>query len=120
MRQIPSRARPEEDLLAVMKSLCAGPTISGAVSALPRGTRPLAAFYNPSERSVVLDFSTELVTNHPGGAASEVATLTSILRTVALNFPEADRCWILVDGAQVETLAGHLTLDRPFTPRRWL
>jgi hypothetical protein len=120
LRRVPSRSRIEEDLLTVMASLCAGPTVSGAVGALPRGTRPLSAFYDPEEHGVVLDFSEELVTRHPGGSASELATLTSILRTVALNFPEAESCWILVDGAQVETLAGHLTLDRPFRPRRWL
>lgn len=119
-RQIPSRSRVDEDLLAVMRSLCAGPTVSGAVSALPAGTRPLAAFYDPEEHGVVLDFSAELVTRHPGGGASETATLTSILRTVALNFPDAEQCWILVEGAQVETLAGHVTLDQPFAPRRWL
>ncbi len=103
-----------------MKVLCQGPVVSGAVSAFPRGTLALSAFYNPEDRSVVIDFSQELVTGHPGGSAAEVATLTSILRTVALNFPDTHSCTILVDGAQVETLAGHLTMDRPFDPRRWL
>jgi len=119
-RQIPSRDRPGEDLLGVMRVLCEGPRISGAISALPAGTQALAAFFNPADRSVVLDFSQELVTGHPGGSAAESATLTSILRTVTLNFPEARSCAILVDGAQVETLAGHLNLARPFDPRRWL
>ena len=119
-RQIPSRARPDEDLLNLMATLCAGPQISGAVSAIPRGTRPLAAFYDRPDQSVVVDFSSELITRHPGGAAAELATLVSILRTVALNFPEVTRCLILVDGAQVETLKGHLNLDRPFELRRWM
>ncbi|HPF70265.1 MAG TPA: GerMN domain-containing protein [Candidatus Krumholzibacteria bacterium] len=119
-RQIPSRDRPGEDLLGLMTVLCAGPRISGAVSALPAGTRALGAFIDPDDQSVVLDFSQELVTGHPGGSAAEAATLTSILRTVALNFPGTRACTILVEGAQVETLAGHLDLARPFDPRRWL
>jgi hypothetical protein len=119
-RQIPSRDRPGEDLLGVLTVLCEGPRISGAVSALPDGTRALAAFFDPGDQSVVLDFSRELVTDHPGGSAAEVATLTSILRTVALNFPGTRRCVILVEGAQVETLAGHLDMIRPFDPRRWI
>ncbi len=119
-RQIPSRDRPGEDLLGLMGVLCEGPRISGAVSALPRGTRALGAFLNPEDQSVVLDFSQELVTRHPGGSAAETATLTSILRTVALNFPGTRSCVILVDGGQVETLAGHVDLARPFDPRRWL
>jgi len=119
-RQIPSRDRPGEDLYGLMRVLCDGPRISGAVSALPEGTRALAAFVDPADQSVVLDFSQELVTGHPGGSAAEVATLTSILRTVALNFPASRSCVILVEGAQVETLAGHLDLVRAFDPRRWL
>ena len=119
-RQIPSRDRPGEDLLDLMRVLCEGPRISGAVSALPAGTRALAAFIDPDDQSVVVDFSGELVTGHPGGSAAETATLTSILRTVALNFPGTRSCVILVEGAQVETLAGHLDLIRPFDPRRWL
>jgi len=119
-RQIPSRNRPGEDLFGLMKILCAGPNISGAISAMPQGTRSLAAFYNPDDQSVVLDFSQELVTAHPGGSAAEAATMTSILRTVALNFPQSRSCVILVEGAQVETLAGHLDMLRRFDPRRWL
>jgi hypothetical protein len=119
-RQIPSRDRQGEDLLGLMGVLCGGPRISGAVSALPAGTRALGAFIDPEDRSVVLDFSKELVTGHPGGSAAEAATLTSILRTVALNFPETRACVILIEGAQVETLAGHIDLARPFDPRRWL
>ena len=119
-RQIPSRDRPGEDLYGLMTVLCEGPRISGAVSAMPKGTRALAAFVNPDDQSVVLDFSRELVTGHPGGSAAEAATLTSILRTVALNFPGTRRCVILVEGAQVETLAGHLDMVRGFDPRRWL
>jgi len=119
-RQLPSRDRLEDDLLAVMGALCAGPTTSGAVSAIPAGTRPLAAFYDEKNGSVVLDFSRELVVNHQGGSAAENATLQTILKTIALNFPEVQLCTLLVDGAQSETLAGHLTLDQPFQPRRWL
>jgi hypothetical protein len=119
-RQIPSRDRPGEDLLSLLGILCEGPRISGAVSALPAGTRTLAAFFDPQDQSVVLDFSRELVIDHPGGSAAEVATLTSILRTVALNFPRTRRCVILVEGAQVETLAGHLDMVKPFDPRRWM
>lgn len=119
-RQIPSRDRPTEDLLNIMASLCQGPQVSGAISAMPRGTRALSAFIDPQDQSVVLDFSGELVTGHPGGSLAESATLTSILRTVALNFPGTRSCVILVDGGPVETLAGHLDMLRPFDPQRWL
>jgi spore germination protein GerM len=119
-RRLPSRNRLEDDLLVVMGALCAGPGRSGAVAALPPGTRPLAVFYDEANGSVILDFSPELVINHQGGSAAENATLSTILKTIALNFPEVQQCTLLVDGAQSETLAGHLILDQPFQPRRWL
>ena len=119
-RRIPSRGLPEEDLHALMLELLAGPATSGAVSGLPERTRLLSVFFDPKAAQAVLDFSAELVTDHPGGSAGESATLTSILRTVAMNFPELQTCRILIDGAAVETLAGHLGLAEPFELRRWL
>ncbi len=119
-RRVVSRGQPGEDLLALMESLCAGPESGRAISALPRGTRALSAFVDPGQGSAVVDFSRELVVGHPGGSAAEAATLVSILRTVAVNFPQITACTILVEGQQVGTLAGHLDLTHPFTPRRWL
>ncbi len=118
-RQLPSRARLEEDLLTILTTLCAGPERGDAVSAVPAGTRPLGVFYDPESREVVLDFSRELVTGHPGGSTGESATLGSILKTVGVNFPEIAVCRLLVEGAPVETLAGHFGLDEPFELRRW-
>ena len=119
-RRIPSRGRAEEDLLALMNELCEGPARSGAISALPGRTRVLAAFLDQESGDAVLDFSAELVIGHPGGSAAEAATLISILRTVALNFPQLRTCRILVDGSETETLGGHLSLDHSFDLRRWL
>ena len=76
-------------------------------------------FFNEDKGHVVIDISAELVTGHPGGVAAEQATLTVLLRTIAANFPRIRKCSLLVDGAQVETLAGHVRTDRPFVPSRW-
>lgn len=119
-RRIPSRGRPEEDLHALLAELCRGPQRSGAISAVPTGTEVLAVFLDATGRHAVVDLSTELVVQHPGGSAAELATLTSILRTVALNFPALESCRLVVDGAELETLGGHLALDEAFELRRWL
>lgn len=119
-RRLTGSGQPGADLQALMQALCDGPRTGRAVSALPRGTRSLAAFVDPAKGTAVLDFSRELVASHPGGSAAETATLLSILRTVAVNFPQVGACTILVDGRPVGTLAGHLDLSHPFTPRRWL
>jgi spore germination protein GerM len=118
-RQLPATNRLEEELRAVVDALCSGPETRGAIGPIPRGARPLAVFYDERQASVLIDFSRELRDNHPGGSAAERATVDAILRTIALNFPEVRACTLLVAGEQVETLAGHLALDRPLDPRRW-
>jgi spore germination protein GerM len=119
-RRIATDGLPEAELLQVITELCAGPQTRRAISGLPRRTRPLAVFLIQERREAVLDFSSELVSQHPGGSAAEVATLTSILRTVALNFPALETCRILVDGAELQNLAGHHIADQPFALKGWL
>jgi spore germination protein GerM len=118
-RRLPGGARPGDELLAVMAALCEGPRSGRAVSALPRGTRALAAFLDSGSGVAVVDFSGELMYGHPGGSAAEVATLGTILRTLATNFPQVASCTILVDGRQPASIGGHLDLSRPLAPRRW-
>lgn len=118
-RRLPAGGRPDRDLLAVMTALCEGPRSGRAVSGLPGGTRALAAFLDPARGVAVVDFSGELTLRHPGGSAAEAATLGTILRTLAANFPQVVSCTILVEGRQPATLGGHLDLSRPLAPRRW-
>ncbi|MBK8165677.1 MAG: GerMN domain-containing protein [bacterium] len=118
-RRLAAAGQPADDLLAVMVALCEGPRTGRAVSALPRGTRALAAFLDPARGVAVVDFSGEILYGHPGGSAAETATLGTILRTLASNFPQVTSCTILVDGRQPVTLGGHVDLSRPLSPRRW-
>lgn len=118
-RRLPAAGQPGDELLAVMAALCEGPRTGRAVSALPRGTRALAAFLDPVRGVAVVDFSGEILYGHSGGSAAEAATLGTILRTLASNFPQVNSCTILVDGRQPSTLGGHVDLSRPLAPRRW-
>ena len=117
--QLPAHDHIEQDVLAVMNALCAGPKTPGALSAIPENTRALTVFFDELKAHVVIEFSRELAARHPGGSAAENATLQVILSTLALNFPEIETCSLLVDGAQVETLGGHIQADQPFALRRW-
>jgi hypothetical protein len=36
------------------------------------------------------------------------------VKTLALNFPDIERVSILVDGGEVETIAGHIDASVPF------
>ena len=117
--QLPSRATTEDEIRAVLDALCDADPGRNTDSALPPDARPTSVFLDRDAGQVVVDWTRELVSAHPGGSGSEQATLAVILRTLAWNFPELGSCVLLVDGAQVETLAGHVDTSRPFDLGRW-
>jgi spore germination protein GerM len=118
-RELPTRDRLDEDLRSVVEALLEGPTGRGACSTVPSGTRLLGVYLDATLSEAALDFSAQLVTGHPGGTTAELATLSSVLGTVAWNFPRLRTCTLLVDGAPVETLGGHVAVGAPFELRRW-
>ena len=80
---------------------------------IPRGT-VLNEVYIDSQQTAYLDFSSHLIDGHIGGTTAEFLTVTAILRTVFDAFPDdIKHVQILVDGAEVETIAGHLNLSQP-------
>lgn len=117
--QMPSLATREDEVMAVLEALCDDRPGRSADTALPPGARPQGVFIDRDSGRIAVDWTRELVSAHPGGSTSEQATLAVILRTLGWNFPELESCVLLVDGAQVETLAGHLDTSRPFDLRRW-
>jgi spore germination protein GerM len=118
-REVAVGRRIDEQIRQVMNALIAGPKSEKAVSALPPDTRLLSVMMDADSATVYLDFSNELVAAHPGGSAAEYCTIESIVRTVGENFPEVRKVQILVDGSQVETIAGHIRADEPFWVRDW-
>lgn len=87
-----------------------------ADSAIPEGTRLLSV--KVADRTAVLDFSPEIIKNHPGGSSGEMQTIYSIVDTVALNFPDVKDVQILVDGEKKKTLKGHIDISLPLGPDR--
>jgi spore germination protein GerM len=65
---------------------------------------------------VQIDFSHALIDNHPGGSWGELLTVYALADTVAVNFPHLRQIRILVEGAPVETLRGHVDLRQPISP----
>lgn len=60
-----------------------------------------------------VDFSRELVADHPGGSLSELFTVYGLANTLASNYPGIRQVRILVEGEPVETLKGHVALKEP-------
>jgi len=118
-RELAVGRRLDEQVRQVVDALIAGPKGKDGISAIPAGTRLLSVMVESDSATVYLDFSSELVSAHPGGSAAEYCTIASIVRTVGENFPELQRVQLLVDGAQVESIAGHVRADQPFFVKEW-
>jgi hypothetical protein len=82
------------------------------VTAIPEGTR-LRAIYIGTDGDAFVDLSREASAAHPGGALDEILTVYSIVNAVTTNLPAVRAVQILVDGHEVDTLAGHVDLRRP-------
>ncbi len=63
--------------------------------------------------TATVSFSRELITGHPGGSMTELLTVHALSNTLAVNFPHIRQVRILVDGAPLETLKGHVNLREP-------
>ena len=83
------------------------------LSLIPRGTT-LRAFYVSDRGDAFVDLSPEVSSMHPGGSTNELLTVYAIVNAVTANLPSVERVQILIDGKQVDTLAGHVDLRRPF------
>ena len=83
------------------------------LSLIPRGTT-LRAFYISDRGDAFVDLSPEVSSMHPGGSTNELLTVYAIVNAVTANLPSVERVQILIDGKQVDTLAGHVDLRRPF------
>lgn len=82
------------------------------VSVIPEGT-VLRAFYVTSKGDAFVDLSPEASSKHAGGSSTELLTVFAIVNAVTANLPTIQRVQILIDGREVDTLAGHVDLRRP-------
>lgn len=89
-------------------------------SAIPAGTNLKTVFLTPRGEAYV-DLSAELQTNHPGGTTHEILTVYALVNALTANLPAVTGVQILIDGREVDTLAGHLDLRRPLEQdARWV
>lgn len=78
-------------------------------ASFPRGVE-LREVFITSQGVAYVDFSRELVQNHPGGSSAEELTVYGLSNTLIANFPAIKMVKILVEGREIPTIAGHLDL----------
>jgi hypothetical protein len=82
------------------------------VSAIPAATK-LRALFVTDKGEAFVDLSGEVQSAHPGGSLNELLTVYTIVDALTENLPAITAVQLLVDGKEVETLAGHVDLRRP-------
>jgi hypothetical protein len=82
------------------------------VSAIPPATT-LRALYLTERGDAFVDLSVEARTRHTGGALDELFTVYAIVNGLTTNLPAVKRVQILIEGHEVDTLAGHVDLRHP-------
>jgi germination protein M len=110
-QEVPYGEGPTEQAARMVDAMLAPPP-AGHVSAMPPGTK-LKTLFLTSRGEAYVDLSPELRQNHPGGTTNEILTVYALVDTLTLNLPAITGVQILIDGKEVDTLAGHLDLRRP-------
>jgi hypothetical protein len=82
------------------------------LSTIPAGTM-LRAFYVTDRGDAFVDLSGDISKAHPGGTLNELLTVDTIVDAVTANLPAVHRVQILVDGHEVDTIAGHVDIRHP-------
>jgi germination protein M len=89
---------------------------NGLLSPLPLGTE-LREFFITKKGIAYVDFSKEIREDHLSGTSAEMGTVFAVVNTLTYNFKAIKKVFILIDGSEMETLAGHIDLSRPLVPR---
>ena len=84
------------------------------IKVIPEGTA-LRAFYVTDRGDAFVDLSSEVSRAHPGGSLNELMTVYALVNAVTTNLTAVQRVQILVDGKEVDAIAGHVDIRRPLT-----
>jgi germination protein M len=89
---------------------------NGMISPIPVDTE-LREFFITKRGIAYVDFSGEIREEHLSGTSAEMGTVFAVVNTLTYNFKTIKKVFILIEGSEKETLAGHVDLSRPLVPR---
>ncbi len=113
-REIPAGPTEADEAERALTALIAG-SEKGLVSPLPPQTRVRQVFI-ARDGVATVDFSRDVAEGFPYGSSSELAAVYAVVNTLAYNFKPVRKVVLLVEGAERETLGGHVDLSRAFLP----
>jgi spore germination protein GerM len=110
-REVPFGEPVDEQARRILEAQL-GPAPVPLSSAIPEGTALRSLFLSEKGHAFV-DLSSDARVRHTGGALDELFTIYAIVNALTVNLPAITRVQILVDGKEVDTLAGHVDLRHP-------
>jgi hypothetical protein len=114
-KQFPSNLNAHELGQDILGALMAGPPNSGLASTFPRDTKVIALFISEEGRAWVdLGIGDGRLKNMD--TVSELLAIYSIVNSLALNIPGVKQVKLLVNGSDVATLGGHVSLKYFYKP----
>ncbi|MFO7980841.1 MAG: GerMN domain-containing protein [Candidatus Aminicenantes bacterium] len=114
-REIVLGSTLEHQIECLVEELLLG-SEQGLISPLPLETK-IRGIYITRNRIAYIDFSSEFQTSHPSGSSAEISSIFSVVNSITYNFKSIEKVFILINGTEQETLAGHIDLRKPFLPR---
>jgi hypothetical protein len=119
LREIREGRNTLETMKVVLHELIRGP--AGTLSPTLPPTATVEALYMLPNGLLVVDFGQSIQTDHPGGSAAELLSVYSIVNTLTTNFKSVKQVKLLVEGDEIETLAGHVdTSEALAADGRWI
>jgi spore germination protein GerM len=109
-REVPFAASVAEQARAIVEAQLQTP--AGQLSAIPADTK-LRDVFVTDRGDAFVDLSSDVTAKHTGGTLDETLTVYAIVDALTVNLPAITRVQILVDGKEVDTLAGHVDLRHP-------
>lgn len=108
VRQV--QATTDAVLALAIGELMRGPKTAGLYPTIPKETRLLGI--DLSDGLATVNFSKEFKEKHGGGSAGELMTVYSIIDTLT-EFENVTAVKFLIEGEEIDTLAGHMDLTEP-------
>jgi hypothetical protein len=111
-REIHSSNQPALEAKQIVAELISGSN-SERLPALPPETK-LRELYVTRQGLAVVDITKEASQAHRGGLTQELASIYAVVNSLTQNIAGINEVQILIEGVEMETLAGHIDLTKPF------
>lgn len=110
--EVPLAASPVEQARAIVEAQLQTRPEPPLLPTIPEGVT-LRGLYLSERQEAFIDLDQAVRDTHPGGSMHELFTIYAIVNAITVNLPSVPAVQILIDGREVDTLAGHVDLRRP-------